>query len=295
MTETVGGAGATRERQGEPRIRVLPDPDATARAAAELIAESLAAAVEARGRADWATTGGSTPVGIYRHLATPPLRERVPWRGVHVWWGDDRYVPRDHPESNVLPLDEVLLSAAARAGLSGTGEDGISVERGIIPGVLLSPENVHAPRMADAIGRAVGPAGAAAAYERELRGAGLDTDGNGFPIFDVILVGIGPDGHLFSVFPGSPLFDADEWVIGVAAPAHVGPHVPRISLNPWILDAARLPLAVVHGEGKAEVVATIFGDARDVRRWPAQLVRRPGATWLLDEAAAARLPDHLRG
>ncbi|MEA2550075.1 MAG: 6-phosphogluconolactonase, partial [Chloroflexota bacterium] len=105
----------------EPKIEVLPDPNAVAAVAAQRIATALAGAVGQRGRADWATTGGSTPIGIYRELAQPPLRDMVPWADVHVWWGDDRFVPRDHPLSNVLPLDQVLLRATAFAGLSGDG------------------------------------------------------------------------------------------------------------------------------------------------------------------------------
>ena len=116
MTERASGGG-------EPELRILDDQDATAKAAAELIAATLHEAIDRRGRADWATTGGSAPIGIYRQLASDPLRHSVPWEQVHVWWGDDRFVPRDHPLSNVLPFDQILLSATARAGLSGTGAD----------------------------------------------------------------------------------------------------------------------------------------------------------------------------
>src|SRR6185312_6870500 len=137
---------------GEPRIEVLADPEATSRAAAEALADALIDAVARRRRADWATTGGSTPVGIYRELSVAPLRDVVPWQAVNVWWGDDRYVPRDHPWSNALPLDEVLVSAAARGSLSGTGEYPIDVEEGLEPGVPLPVANIHAPRMGDAIG-----------------------------------------------------------------------------------------------------------------------------------------------
>jgi 6-phosphogluconolactonase len=275
---------------GEPRIDVLDDPEATSRAAAEAIADGLADAIERRGRADWATTGGSTPVGIYRALADRPLRDRVTWPAVQVWWGDDRYVPRDHPLSNVLPLDQVLMSAAAKAGLSGTGADAAEVELGIEPGVPLPVANVHAPMMARAIASAAGPEAVARDYEEELRGAGLPTSDAGFPIFDVFLVGIGPDGHLLSVFPGSPLFDSEAWVNAVPAPTRVEPRVPRISLHPRILDAARLPVVVVHGAGKAEILASVLGPERDERRWPAQLARREGARWFLDRASAALLP-----
>jgi 6-phosphogluconolactonase len=275
---------------GEPRIHVLPDPAATSRAAAEAIAEALSAAVEERGRADWATTGGSAPIGIYEALATDPLRHQVPWARVHVWWGDDRFVPRDHPLSNVLPLDQVLMSAAARGGLSGTGADAAEVELEMEPGIFIPAEHIHAPPTGKAIARAMGTDWVAQEYERELRADGPPLAESGYPAFDLVLLGIGPDGHLLSVFPGSPLLDSDAWVAGVPAPTHVEPHVARVSLNPRVLDAARLVIVVVLGEGKAEILASVLGPERDVSRWPAQLARREGVHWFLDRAAAAQLP-----
>jgi 6-phosphogluconolactonase len=274
---------------GEPELRVLDDPDAVARAAAETIAESLRATLERREVAHWATTGGSTPVGIYQHLASDPLRHMVDWKRVHVWWSDDRHVPRDHPLSNVLPLDQVLVSASARAGLSGTGADAALVEIEDEPGVYLPPSNIHAMPMTEAIGRDAGTAWVAERYEEELRAAGLDSEG-GLPVFDIVFLGIGPDGHLLSVFPGSPLFDSERWVSAVPAPEHVEPHVARVSLHPGVVGAARLSMPVVHGAGKAAILASVFGPERDPRRWPAQLARRSGAVWFLDRAAAAQLP-----
>jgi 6-phosphogluconolactonase/glucosamine-6-phosphate isomerase/deaminase len=274
---------------GEPRVEVLDDPEATSRAAATAIADALAVAFEQRGRADWVTTGGSTPVGIYRELAVAPLRDAVPWYAVNVWWGDDRFVPRDHPLSNVLPLDQVLVSAAARAGLSGTGEYAVDVDLGTEPGVTLPVSNIHAPRMGEAIASGAGLEWVAEEYADRIRDAGLPT-ADGFPIFDVVLVGIGPDGHVMSVFPGSPLFDSRAWVSAVPAPTHLEPHVARVSLNPRILELARLPIVVAHGAGKAAILATVLGGERDVRRLPAQLARRDGAIWFVDKAAAAALP-----
>jgi 6-phosphogluconolactonase len=278
--------------RGEPRIEVLEDPDACSDAAAHAIARVLADAVDRRGRADWATTGGSTPVGIYQVLAGAPHRDEVPWERVHAWWGDDRYVPRDHPLSNVLPFDQVLLSASARAGLSGSGADAADVEAGWEPGVRMPPSNVHAPPMTRAIAVGTGVAGAVAEYDAALRAAGLPVAESGFPAFDVVLLGIGPDGHLLSVFPNSPLLDdAESWVAAVPAPTHVEPHVARLSLNPRILDAAGSVVVVVHGAGKSAILASVLGPERDARRWPAQLARRANATWFLDRPAAADLPD----
>lgn len=253
---------------GEPTIRILDDPGATSRAAAETIALKLREAAEERGRADWATTGGSTPVGIYRALAAPPLRDIVPWAFVHVWWGDDRFVPRDDPLSNVRPLDRELL-----------------------PDVPLPPGNVHPMRMDEAIASDAMVESVAAGYETELRAAGLSVASSGFPVLDVVLVGIGGDGHVLSAFPGSPLFDWADWVSGVPAPTHIEPHVARVSLNPGVLGAARVPIVVAHGVGKAAILASVLGPERDVRRWPAQVARRPGAIWFLDRDAAASLPE----
>ena len=275
---------------GEPELRILDDAEAASGAAAEALANELTDAVERRDRADWVTTGGSTPAGIYRALAVAPLRDQVPWYAVHPWWSDDRFVPRDHPLSNVLPFDQILLSASARAGLSGTGADAAEVELGIEPGVAMPVENIHAPAMGRAIADAAGPERVAREYEAELRAAGLPISDQGFPIVDVMLLGIGDDGHILSVFPRSPLFDAAAWVSAVPAPTHIEPHVARISLNPAIVEAARSVIVVAHGAGKAEILASVLGPERDERRWPAQLARRPGATWFLDRAAAASLP-----
>ncbi len=250
-------------------VVITADADEAARLAAEHIAETLRASVAARGRADWATTGGSTAPAIYRNLSDPPLRDVVPWPDVHIWWGDDRFVPRDHPLSNVKPLDDILLDP----------EHGVQVPL----------DHLHPFRTTESIGAGWDPAWTADVLANELAAAGLATQ-DGWPVLDLVVVGIGGDGHLLSVFPGSVAFDAAEWALAIPAPTHIEPHVGRVTLNPAVLGAAREVLAVVTGAGKADVLADIFGPLHDPRRWPAQLVRRVGATWIVDEAAAARLP-----
>ena len=264
----------------EPEIVIVAGPAAGAVEAAALIATALADAVEARGRADWATTGGSTPVVIYRRLAAAPLIDAVPWAAIHVWWGDDRYVPRDHPLSNVKPFYDVLLDIAE--GEEGTAGGG--VHRVPIP-----VENLHPFPTTRAIGEARGAAWCAAALADELRAAELPNV-DGWPAFDLVLVGIGGDGHLLSVFPGSPALDSSELALAIPAPTHIEPHVERVTLNPTVIGVARQVIVVANGADKAPVIGAIFGSERDPRRWPAQLARRVGAIWILDEAAAASMP-----
>ena len=111
------------------RLVIVEDPAAGAAIAADRIAQTLTDAIAARGRADWATTGGSTPVAIYRRLSAPPLDDDVPWDDVHVWWGDDRFVPRDHPASNVKAFDDVMLGIGAREeGTAGAARLGVPLQ-----------------------------------------------------------------------------------------------------------------------------------------------------------------------
>ncbi|HYM82527.1 MAG TPA: 6-phosphogluconolactonase [Candidatus Dormibacteraeota bacterium] len=254
--------------RGEPELVVRPDEASAARAAAERIADVLAAAIAAGGVARWATTGGSAPGPIYRALVAPPLRDRVDWHRVELWFGDDRFVPRDHPLSNVRLVDEVLLAA-----------DG---------GVPIPPEQVHPVPVDEVLLRGGGPAEAARRYAGELTSGVTITDG--LPVFDLVIVGIGPDGHVLSVFPGSEAIGSAEMVLPIPAPTHVEPHVPRVTLNPATLDIQPELFAIAFSGSKAAILGDIFGPTRDEVRWPSQRVRRSGAVWFLDQAAAAGLP-----
>jgi 6-phosphogluconolactonase len=269
---------------GEPERVVVADARAAADAAAERIAASLAEAVAARGRADWATTGGSSVVGIYRALADTDLRNRVPWSAVHVWWGDDRYVPRDHPLSNAKPFDDIMLALAYTQG----GEVGLGTIGAPTP-VPIPLDQVHVFPTSAAIGEARGATWCASQIADDLRTSGPAAV-DGWPVFDVLLLGVGPDGHLLSVFPGSPALASQDLALAVPAPTHVEPHVERVTLNPALVGVARRVIAVVTGEAKAEVIGEIFSSSIEPSRLPAQLAHRAGATWILDQAAASRLP-----
>jgi 6-phosphogluconolactonase len=268
-----------------PLVRVLPTAVDVAEAAATEIARTLATAIEERGVAYWSTTGGSAAPGIYRHLRVPPLRDLVDWSRVHVWWGDDRFVPADDPLSNVLPLEE-LLAADDDGGAADRGGAGGAADRG---GVRIPLEHVHPVPVGAALAAGEAPADAAAAYETSLLLEGPSRNEDGTPVFDVLVLGVGPDGHVLSVFPGSAAWDEAALVVAVPAPAYVEPHVERVTMHPDVVAAARSVLVVSTGPSKAAVLGRAWrGD--DVRELPVRLTMATNATWFLDEAAAADLP-----
>ncbi|MFH1474522.1 MAG: 6-phosphogluconolactonase [Chloroflexota bacterium] len=267
---------------GEPAILVRPDTATAAIAVAEALVGALATGAVARGRADFASTGGSTPAAVYRALLAEPLRGQVPWEVLHLWVGDDRFVPRGDPDCNLGAIDRVLLPG--------------DVRRGLAPAPL-DPAHVHPWPIDAALAAGDGPAACAARFEATLRSE-LTADEDGRPIFDAILVGVGPDGHLLSIFPGSAAFDAPGWTTWAPAPTHIGPYVDRVTLTPAALDTTPALVVAAFGAGKAAIVGEMLGPAhadpgarsRDERRLPALRARRAGATWVLDETAAAGLP-----
>ena len=273
----------------EPTVVTLADPDACSVAAAERIIEILDVAIDDHGEAHWATTGGSAPAGIYRELAGSALRDEIDWRKVRLWWTDERFVPPDHPLSNAKIAFDQLLDASAFSGASGSGASGADVLTERLPGVSIRAVDVHPFPTGEAIGEARDPDWCAAQYVHELRADGPDENDDEIPAFDLMLLGVGPDGHILSVFPNSEAFDQDEWALGVPAPTLVEPHVARVTLNPSLVGAAHEVVVVSHGEAKAEILRDVLGGPRDPRRLPAQLARRAGATWIIDRAAARLL------
>ena len=265
----------------EPAVVVRPDAATAAAAVAGLLAAALAAGAARRGRAADASTGGSTPAAVYRALLAEPLRSRVPWEVLHVWLGDDRFVPRGDPDCNMGAIDRVLLAGDARRGLAAAP---------------LDPARVHPWPTDEALAAGESPAACAARFEAILR-AELPADDAGRPVFDALLVGVGPDGHLLSVFPASDAWDAPGWTTWVPAPTHIGPHLDRVTLTPAALDATPGLVVAAFGAGKAAILGELLGPAfadpaarsSAERRLPALRARRAGATWVLDAAAAAGL------
>ncbi len=246
-----------RFRIGPHEVQVYAEPSAASRAGAESFAERARAAVEANGRFSVALSGGNTPRAMYAMLAEEPLRSRIPWQGVHLFWGDDRCVPPAHPRSNFRMANEAFISR-----------------------VPIPPENVHRMR------GEIAPARAAEEYEQKL----VDYFGFGVPRFDLIHLGLGGDAHTASLFP----FDDDllrerERRVRVALFRTLGEH--RLTLTLPVLNAAaRIEFLVVGGE-KAKVARSVIRGALDPFRLPAQLVRpRNGElVWMLSRDAAREL------
>jgi 6-phosphogluconolactonase len=242
-------------------IEVLADEAAVAQRGAELFADDAHQAVAERGPFAVALSGGSTPRRLYELLGREPLRLQVPWQQVHLLWGDERCVPPDSAESNYRMAHEAFAD--------------------------------HVPVPADNVLRIRGedkPAEAAVAYEMSLRGLGrtIGVTSLGSPIIDLVLLGIGTNGHTASLFPYSPAL----WVVERLAVATEVPELGwRITLTVPVINAARHVVFVVTGEEKAAVLARILQGPSKGDELPAQLIApRPGRlTWLLDEAAAGRL------
>ncbi|MEZ4361307.1 MAG: 6-phosphogluconolactonase [Kofleriaceae bacterium] len=243
-----------------------------ASAAAEEVLAILRAAVRARGQAAVALAGGSTPRRLFEELAARGPRA-APWSKVQLWWGDERAVPPEHADSN--------YGMARRALIDPLGLDDAQVHR------------MHGER--DDL------EGAAASYEAALvaaRGAP--------PVFDLILLGLGSDGHTASLFPESPALahgaDPDDqartaatsrWVVAnpVDSPLTRGA-TTRLTLTARTINEARHVRFVVTGADKAEALAAILEGPRDPRRYPAQLIAPRGdLAWFVDAAAAARLTE----
>jgi 6-phosphogluconolactonase len=243
----------TKEAIG--RVEILPDPPALAR---HVAAWMIAAAREADGPFRVSLSGGSTPKTLYTLLASPEFTDRFPWRNVSWFWGDERFVPYDDPESNYRMVREAMLAKAP-----------------------VPRENVH-PVPVDG-----SPEDAAQRYERTLqetyRATTLDP---ARPLFDLTLLGLGPDGHTASLLPGDPVLEERErWV---AAVAHGRPEV-RITMTYPAIESSRRVAFLVTGREKAAILRTIRSGTSQV---PAARVRPVGELfWFVDQAAAGQQAD----
>ena len=242
-------------------IKIVRHPADLYRDAAEVFVRIATQSVAAHGRFSVALAGGSTPRSLYALLATDSgLRSRLPTECMHFYWGDERHVPPDHADSNYRMANEVMLSK-----------------------LPLAPAQVHRIH-----GENPDVARAAVDYERELRADFALAPGN-FPRFDLVLLGIGPDGHTASLFPHTPALDETERSVAANRVATLG--TDRITLTiPAINNAANV-VFLVSGADKAVALREISEGPHDPRKLPAQSIAPHSGTltWLVDEAAATQL------
>lgn len=230
---------------------------------AQVGARAMAACIRkaaSRGLVSIALAGGSTPKGLYEQLAKPELASHVPWDRVHVFWGDERHVPPDHPDSNYRMAYEALLRH-----------------------VPVPPAHIHRIH-----GELPDAAEAAARYEEDIRKFFARYSATR-PQFDVIVLGMGADGHTASLFPGSPaIHETTKLVVA----SWIEPlQAFRITMTPVVFNAARIVWFLVSGKEKSLALKAVLEGPDDPDTYPAQIVRpaEGQVIWLIDEAAASLL------
>ena len=240
------------------KVVTVADAEALAKAAAERLIARIA---ENNGRIAICLTGGSSPKKLYELLATETYRDKIPWDRAHWFIGDERFVPVSDPRNNMAMARAIFLDALAPASHIHP-----------IPTDVASPDE------------------SAVRYEHELKSFyGADRLDRARPLFDLVLMGVGPDGHTASLFPGYPaLQETARWVVGVPQ-ANVEPFVPRVSLTLPALASCREMLFEVSGSSKRAILARVLSG----EKLPAACARSEGETvFLVDQAA---LPEDIRG
>lgn len=239
---------------GTRQIEVFSDKAALVQHALEKTLEVLQEAIAQRGRATLALAGGSTPKPLYEALA----QHSLPWNAIHVFWGDERYVPPTDPDSN----------------------EGMARQAWLDP-VAFPPENIH-PMPTDA----ADPAIAAEQHDQHLRQFFQVAPGE-FPALDLILLGMGDDGHTASLFPHTAALEVRDRLITVGQKAGQ----PRLTFTAPFINQAHHVLFLVAGAGKQSALEQVLAPTGDADTYPSRLIQPQGELhWLLDEAAAATLP-----
>lgn len=235
------------------RIEILADKAAIVARSLDLVTKRIQSAIGEKECCTISLAGGSTPKPLYEALAQQP----IPWEALHIFWGDERYVSADHPDSNQKMVRQAWL-------------DKISIP----------PDNIHPiPTEAE------NPQQAADRYEQELQSF-FQVSGKDLPKFDVMLLGMGDDGHTASLFPHTSALSSDRLVtLGEKGDQ------TRISLTAPLINQADCIIVMVSGAGKAPALAQVLqNDAADAADYPARLIQPKGELWwLVDEAAAAQL------
>lgn len=239
-------------------IQVFPDSEAQTRAAIDLFITCAQAAIEERGVFSVALSGGSTPEKLYSGLADPVRQDDIDWMNIHLFFGDERHVPPDHPDSNFLMVHEALFSK-----------------------VSIPESNIHRVKAE------LDPRIAAFSYEEALRRFFMGQR----PHFDLVLLGMGIDGHTASLFPRTAgLNEEQRWFIANQLPAQGD---WRLTLTKHAINAARKVVVLVSGSSKADMLSEVLAGRHDPFLKPIQFISPTEGEmfWLLDREAASQLSN----
>lgn len=244
-----------------PEIHIFKDSEELSRAAATLFVDQAGESIRQRDRFLIALNGGNTPTRLFQFLATD-FRDLVDWSKVHIFWGDERCVSPDDPGSSYGQAREILLNQ-----------------------VPVPHANIHR------IVGELGPVQAAQDYAlilKQFASTALD-----WPRFDLVYLGMGEDGHTASLFPGSPV-EVTEPTLPVTAQYQDRP-ANRVTLTPVVFNSASMIVFMAAGEKKADTLAEVLSDRYNPQLYPAQRIQPEDGRliWLVDEAAASRLPENL--
>ncbi|RJR32432.1 MAG: 6-phosphogluconolactonase [Deltaproteobacteria bacterium] len=237
-------------------LQTFSNLEALSQAAAALFARLAAVAVKSRGRFSVALSGGSTPRRTYEILAQPPFREEVPWNRIHVFWGDERCVPPSDPRSNTLMARKAWLDQVP------------------VPQTQIHPISCQ-----------LDPGAGAREYESLLR----DFFGSSPPCLDLVLLGLGKDGHTASLFPDNPaLRERERWTATVQVP---GEDIHRVTLTPVLINRAAAVAFLAAGAAKAGALREVLQGPRGPLRLPAQVINPDQGElyWLVDREAAKEI------
>lgn len=234
-------------------VSIFPSLDELSIAAADIIYKDSRESIKINGRFTIALSGGKTPAALFTLLAKPPYSDNLDWKNFFVFWGDERFVPPDHHENNSHLAKKLFLDH-----------------------VPIPAENIFTPQVQ------MPPAAAAIQYINMLK-AFFKSD---LPAFDLILLGMGEDGHTASLFPGTPV-GANHPTLVEAITKHHDP-VKRLTFTPPLLNNAKRILVLVSGKGKAKVLSEVISKKGEVK-YPIQMLQKKNLHWLVDADAASLL------
>jgi 6-phosphogluconolactonase len=240
-------------------IKEYSNHEKASRAAAQLFTEIAVDAVANKQRFTVALSGGSSPQGLYKLLTANPFKNQIPWKNTFIFWGDERFVPRDDPENNARMAHKVLLNHVP------------------VPSDQIFP-----------IPTAGKPEDAAANYASTLISVFGEND---FPQFDLILLGLGENGHTASLFPSTSVLNEKIRWTGSIYLEEKEQH--RITLTAPVINHAKNIVFLVFGEKKAGILADVLEGPRQPHKWPAQLIKPQSGslTWFIDDAAGKKLQN----